>query len=167
MEFLWYHNPKRLYFRACICRVHSCSARSWTLCRSMSDCKPPSWWVGWPSLPTVSHIPPGVRAPRASLTVLTVDTEEGLLYRNNKVKLFPRKTSLSWQQLSWQQSLLAEHHGHWSMESNPWVIFLRAREKGWEPPTIWLFPQLKLWENSQEPQKLTQILSLRYGSRAY
>lgn len=74
--------------------------------------KTPSWWLEWLLLLTVPPFPPGVGTPRASLIVLTVDT--GLLYRNNKLKLFPRKTSLSWQQLSWKQSLLAEHRGHWS-----------------------------------------------------
>lgn len=70
-----------------------------------------------------SQSPHGAKALTVSQVGMTIDMGDGLLYRNNTLKLLPRKTSMSWQQLSWQLSLLAEHGGHWSVEINLWVVF--------------------------------------------
>lgn len=101
------------------------------------------WWLDLLSLPTVSLFPPGAKTPISSRIVLTIDTGDGSMFRNNALKLFPRKTSLSWQQLPWQLSLLAEDDGNWSVETNPWVILLRDRRaEGIElqSPHHWAFP---------------------------
>lgn len=115
----------------------------------------PFWWLDLLSLLTVSLLPPGAKTPIFSCMVLIIDTGDGSLYRNNTLKLFPRKASLSWQQLPWQLSLLEEDDGHWSMETNPWVILLRDQsDEGIElqSPHHWAFPLPLHWEGTSTSQ---------------